>query len=131
VVVRYLPPSPPPPPATEAPTAPPTVAPTPTPAPKATPRLGASVQCRAYDFTGQNASNSHQGAANTAINQQAFNLSVAPTVTYKIWKGLNVGATYLYANPLNGCATPQQHLTPPCKAVVPHGQLPNGGVLNY
>ena len=105
---------------------------TPSPSPTKKPGLTWRVPIRAYDFTRQNASNTGQNAANKAINQWGFNLGILPHVEYdNIWKGLLAGVTYVYANPLNGCATPEQHLSPPCKAVVPHGQLPNGGTFNY
>ncbi|MDE2480729.1 MAG: hypothetical protein KGN02_00890 [bacterium] len=65
---------------------------------------------RAYDFTRQNASGNTPG-----VNQQSFNAALNLHGEYKFTNsGFSVGATYLYANPLNNCTTAQSHFTPPC-----------------
>ena len=102
------------------------------PAPSPTPRITYSVKIRAWDLFRQNASDATQAGANTAVNQAAFNLGIAPHVEYHMWKGLSAGSTYQYANPLNGdCDTEQSHLSAPCKVVVSKGQLPGGSALNF
>ncbi len=65
---------------------------------------------RAYDFTRQNASGSTPG-----VNQQSFNAALNLHGDYRFTdSGLSVGASYLYANPLNNCSTAASHYTPPC-----------------
>ncbi len=65
---------------------------------------------RAYDFTRQNAS-AHTGG----VNQQSFNAALNLHGDYKFQdSGFSVGASYLYANPLNGCVTAASHLSTPC-----------------
>lgn len=58
---------------------------------------------RAYDFTRQNAS----GFPSTAsqLNQQSANLGASLHLDYQVLNtGLSFGGSYIYANPLNGCA---------------------------
>lgn len=64
---------------------------------------------RAYDFTRQNAYGGH--AAN---NQQSFNAAISLHGDYQFAQGFDIGASYLYANPLNNCTTAVSHLSPPC-----------------
>ena len=60
---------------------------------------------RAYDFTRQNAS----GFPSTAsqLNQQTANFATSLHLDYQVLNtGLSFGGSYVYANPLNGCADP-------------------------
>ncbi len=76
---------------------------------------------RAYDFTRQNAS-----AGVGAANQASFNLGVSLHGQYDFlatpW---SLGATYLYANPLNNCTTAASHLSPPCGRNAPPALNPD------
>lgn len=85
----------------------PSPAASPTPEPKATSNpLTIRGAVRAYDFTRQNAS----GFPSTAsqLNQQSFNLGLLLHADYRILNsGFSVGASYIYANPLNGCDNPR------------------------
>jgi outer membrane porin, OprD family len=78
----------------------------PTPAPKSTSNpFTVSGRFRAYDFTRQNAS----GFPSTAsqLNQQSINFATLVNLNYRILNsGFSVGASYIYANPLNGCYNP-------------------------
>ncbi len=121
VVVRYLVPTPPP---TEAPPPPPapeaTVAPP--PPPLATPNpltLGGFV--RSYYFTSQQASNNPGTQFNfspgakynsNGVNQASWNTGIALHGDFQFPNsGWDVGATYLYANPMDGpCVVPANHL---------------------
>ena len=68
---------------------------------------------RGYYFTRQNASGSKSG-----VNQASFNAAVSLHGQYKFQdSGFSVGATYLYANPLNNCTDPASHFAPPCGKV--------------
>jgi hypothetical protein len=102
--------------------------PVPTATPK--PRWTYRGTIRAYDFTRQNATSSKQDSADTQINQQAFNLGIAPHVDYNFSQNLSVGATYWYLNPYSGCTTANSYLTAPCKVVIPKGSIPTGSELN-
>ncbi len=118
VVVRYIPATPPPteappPPAPEETVAPP-LPPSPTPNPLV---LGGFV--RSYYFTRQNASNDPgaqfdftPGAkySSTGVNQASWNTGIAVHGEYDFPSGWDVGATYLYANPIDGpCVVPANH----------------------
>jgi hypothetical protein len=120
VVVRYIPPTPPP---TEAPPPPPppeaTMAPPPPPPPTPNPlQLGGFF--RSYYFTRQNASNNPGAQFNftpgakyssAGVNQASWNSAIALHGEYDFPdSGWNVGATYLYANPLDGpCVVAANH----------------------
>lgn len=68
---------------------------------------------RGYYFTRQNAS-----ANKSAVNQASFNAAVSLSGQYTFRdSGFSVGATYLYANPLNNCSSPASHFSPPCGKV--------------
>ena len=68
---------------------------------------------RAYYFTRQNASGTKSG-----VNQASFEGAVDLHGQYAIKdSGFSVGATYLYANPLNNCSSPSSHFAPPCGKV--------------
>lgn len=86
----------------------------PSPAPSPTPNpFTYAGYVRSFYFTRQNADGYPQTAGQ--INQASFNTAVSLHGAYQFANGpFSVGATYLYANPLNGCASPQSHLTPPC-----------------
>jgi hypothetical protein len=95
-----------------------TPAPSPTPAPKATATpnpFAYGGYVRSYYFTRTNASNYPQ--ASKQINQASFNTAVSLHGQYT-FTGSNVtlGATYLYANPMNNCGDAKRHITPgdPC-----------------
>lgn len=85
----------------------PTVSPTPAPTATQPPNpFSFRGYFRAYDFTRQNAS----GFPSTAnqLNQQSINFAVAPHLEYRFLNsGFSVGGSYIYANPLNGCADPR------------------------
>ncbi len=122
VVVRYLPATPPPPPATEAPPPPPTAAPAPTAAPTAPPLPNPFTYrgyVRAYDFYRQNAYSAYGKAGpGSKANQNSENNAISLHGDYTFQPtGLSIGASYLYANPLNDCADPSKHAStvgPPC-----------------
>lgn len=81
------------------------------PAPKATPNpFSYKGYIRAYDFTRQNAS----GGVTNQLNQQSFNAALSLHGDYTFSPNWKIGASYLYANPLNNCTTAQSHFTPPC-----------------
>ncbi len=118
VVVRYIPATPPP---TEAPPPPvpeATVAPPPPPPPTPNP-LVLGGYLRSYYFTRQNASNNPGAQYNftpgakyssTGVNQASWNNGIAVHGEYDFPSGWDVGATYLYANPINGpCVVPANH----------------------
>lgn len=94
------------------------------PAPTATPNpFSYRGYVRAYDFTRQNAYSGTNGTGK--LNQQSFNAAISLHGDYAFAQGWQLGGSYLYANPLNGCTTAQSHFTPPC------GNLPAaGGQLN-
>jgi hypothetical protein len=85
----------------------PSPATSPTPEPKATSNpFTVSGKFRAYDFMRQNAS----GFPSTAsqLNQQSLNFATLVNLNYRILNsGFSVGASYIYANPLNGCNNPR------------------------
>jgi hypothetical protein len=63
---------------------------------------------RAYDFYRQNAYSGH-----SAVNQQSENNAISLSGQYRFMDtGLSVGASYLYANPLNGCTTTASNVYP-------------------
>ncbi|MBV8198951.1 MAG: copper amine oxidase N-terminal domain-containing protein [Candidatus Eremiobacteraeota bacterium] len=120
VVVRYLPATPPPPeapappPAPEATVAPPPPSPTPNP-------LVLGGYLRSYYFTRQNASNNPGAQFNftpgakystAGVNQASWNTGVALHGDYYFPGGpWDLGATYFYANPIDGpCVVPANHL---------------------
>jgi hypothetical protein len=78
----------------------------PTPAPVATSKpFTVSGFERAYDFTRQNASAYH--STKGMLNQQSLEFGTSLHLGYRFSNsGFSIGATYLYANPLNGCADP-------------------------
>jgi hypothetical protein len=119
VVVRYIPPTPPP---TEAPPppAPPPATEAPPPPPPPTPNpLNLGGYFRSYYFTRQNASNNpgvqfnfSPGAKynSNAVNQASWNSAIDLHGEYDFPSGWLVGATYLYANPIDGpCVVPANH----------------------
>jgi hypothetical protein len=68
---------------------------------------------RAYDFTRQNASTGIGGAGQ--VNQQSIELGLGLHADYRFGNTpLSVGASYLFATPANGCASPVSHPSPPC-----------------
>lgn len=83
------------------------------PAPTASPNPFAyRGYVRAYDFTRQNASSYNKPGT---VNQQSFSAAVSLHGQYTFaGSGFTVGGTYLYSNPLNGCASASSHFTPPC-----------------
>ncbi len=117
VVVRYIEATPPPteapPPAPAATVAPPPPPPTPNPL-----KLGGFF--RSYYFTRQNASNNPGTQFNfspgakynsNGVNQASWNSGIALHGEYDFSNGWDIGATYLYANPINGpCVVPANHL---------------------
>lgn len=110
------------------------IAAAPSPSPTATPPSRAftlSGKVRAFDFTRQNASSSVQGGANKAVNQQSFNIGIALHGEYRFDPHLSAGATYFYANPLNACADPKSHLSPPCGKVTAPGLNPDDSVPGF
>ncbi len=67
---------------------------------------------RAFDFTRQNAYGGH-----SAVNQQSFNAAISLHGDYQfLGSGFDIGASYLYANPLSNCVSAVSHLSPPCGA---------------
>ena len=118
VVVRYVPATPPP---SEAPPPPaPVETEAPLPPPLATPNpLKIGGYFRSYYFTRQNASNNPGAQFNftpgakyssTGVNQASWNSGIALHGEYDFQTGWNVGATYLYANPINGpCVVAANH----------------------
>ena len=92
-------------------------APTPAPSPKPTPNpFSYRGYVRAYDFFRTNASTLPGGAGQ--VNQQSFNAALSLHGEYKLpASGFTVGASYLYANPFNGCSSATSHLLPPCGKV--------------
>jgi len=86
----------------------PTASPKPTPSP-----LSYSGYYRGYYFTRQNTSGYPQTFK--MINQATFNQTIDLHVGYQFENTpVTIGATYLYANPLNGCQSPTSHLSLPC-----------------
>lgn len=85
----------------------PTASPTPAPAPSEKPNpFLIRGYFRAYDFYRQNASGFPSTA--TQLNQQSANFAGSLTLGYRILNsGFSVAGSYLYANPLNGCADPR------------------------
>ena len=70
---------------------------------------------RGYYFTRQNASGYNKTGT---VNQATFNAAISLHGQYTFENsGFSVGATYLYANPLNNCTTAASHFTPPCGKV--------------
>jgi hypothetical protein len=68
---------------------------------------------RAYDFTRQNASTGVGGAGQ--VNQQSIELGLGLHADYRFANTpFSVGASYLFAVPTDGCASPVSHLSPPC-----------------
>ncbi len=68
---------------------------------------------RAYYFTRQNATAQKGGTGQT--NQASFAPAISLHGEYKFGSSpISVGATYLYASPLNGCTSPTSHLSTPC-----------------
>ncbi|MGB6952232.1 MAG: OprD family outer membrane porin [Candidatus Cybelea sp.] len=116
VVVRYVEPTPPP---TEAPAPEETVAPPPPPPPTPNP-LTVGGYFRSYYFTRQNASNNPGTQFNfspgakynsNGVNQATWNSAIAPHADYAFANtGWDIGASYLYANPMDGpCVVPANH----------------------
>lgn len=113
--------------------------PSPSPAPSTSPPASAAPPFsfrgffRAYDFTRQNASTGIGGAGQ--VNQQSIELGLGLHADYRFANTpLSVGASYLVADPTNGCASPVAHLSPPCgklkaPALNPDDSLP-GFALN-
>jgi hypothetical protein len=117
VVVRYIQATPPP---TEAPPPPPPATQAPPPPPPATPNpLKLGGYFRSYYFTRQNASNNPGAQFNftpgakyssTGVNQASWNSAISVHGEYDFPGGWDVGASYLYANPINGpCVVPANH----------------------
>ncbi|MFY9884160.1 MAG: copper amine oxidase N-terminal domain-containing protein [Candidatus Cybelea sp.] len=118
VVVRYVPATPPP---TEAPPPPaPVETEAPAPPPSATPNpLKFGGYFRSFYFTRQNASNNPGAQFNftpgakystAGVNQASWNSAISLHGEYDFQSGWNVGATYLYANPINGpCVVAANH----------------------
>jgi hypothetical protein len=118
VVVRYIEATPPP---TEAPPPPPPATATPPPPPPPTPNpLQLGGYFRSYYFTRQNATNNPGAQFNftpgakystAGVNQASWNSAVAFHGQYDFPGGWNIGATYLYANPMDGpCVVPANHI---------------------
>ncbi|MEO9170724.1 MAG: hypothetical protein ABI282_07125 [Candidatus Baltobacteraceae bacterium] len=107
----------------------------PSPAPSAAPKVSApfvfSGKLRAFDFTRQNASNSQQGGAYKAANQQSFNLGVGLHGSYSFDQNWTVGASYFYANPLGGCSSPNSHSAPPCGKVTQPALNPDDSIPGF
>ncbi|HEX3466278.1 MAG TPA: OprD family outer membrane porin [Candidatus Elarobacter sp.] len=84
---------------------------TPTPAPKPAPNpFSFRGYVRAYDFTRLNAI---RGVS--AVNQQSIEPGISLHGDYRFGTSpISVGASYLYASPLNGCTDPASHVRPPC-----------------
>lgn len=89
----------------------PAASPTPSPAPSP---FTYSGYVRSYYFTRQNASSYVK--TNSQFNQASFNTGISLHAAYQFSPNWSVGGTYLYADPLNGCANPATHLDPtsPC-----------------
>ncbi len=86
------------------------------PAPSATPNpFSYKGYLRGYYFTRQNASGYNKTGT---VNQASFNAAIDLHGQYQFQNsGFSVGATYLYANPLNNCTTAASHFNPPCGGV--------------
>ncbi|MDB5042588.1 MAG: hypothetical protein JWN27_3314, partial [Candidatus Eremiobacteraeota bacterium] len=88
---------------------------------------------RAYDFTRQNASKAIGGSGQ--VNQQSIELGLGLHGEYRFGHTpFSVGASYLVAEPTDGCASPIAHLSAPCgkvkaPALNPDDSLP-GFALN-
>ena len=68
---------------------------------------------RAYDFTRENASSGIGGAGQ--VNQQSVELGLGLHADYRVANTpFSLGASYLFAIPTDGCASPASHLSPPC-----------------
>jgi hypothetical protein len=117
VVVRYVEPTAPPTEASPAPEE--TVAPPPPPSSTPNP-LKVGGYFRSYYFTRQNASNNPGTQFNftpgakynsNGVNQASWNSAIAPHADYAFGStGWDLGATYFYANPINGpCVVPANH----------------------
>ena len=93
-----------------SPAAPPAVAvATAAPSPRPQP-LSFRGYLRAYDFTRLNAIPGVK-----AVNQQTLEPGLSLHADYRFGtSAFSAGASYLYATPLNGCASPARHLQPPC-----------------
>jgi len=88
-----------------------TPAPTPAPHTSASPNPFAySGYVRSYYFTRTNQSNFPQAAHQ--INQASFNTAINLHGQYTFTGNLTLGATYLYANPVNNCGSASSHLDP-------------------
>ncbi|MEA2786913.1 MAG: hypothetical protein QOF71_3017 [Candidatus Eremiobacteraeota bacterium] len=89
-------------------------APSASPSPPAAPNpLSVRGSFRAYDFTRQNASTGIGGAGQ--VNQQSIELGLGLHADYRFANTpFSLGASYLFAVPTNGCASPVAHLSPPC-----------------
>lgn len=91
----------------------------PSPEPKPTPPvLQWSGYDRAYYFTRTNAANH--------VNQASFNDALDVHGQLRLGGGFGLGATYLYADPFDGCSDPASHIAPGnCKTkTTPGSQLP-------
>ena len=142
VVVRYIPPTPPPTEAPPPPAPPATMAPP--PPPPATPKpLTLGGYLRSYYFTSQQASNNPGTQFNfasgakynsNAVNQASWNTAIALHGDYNFpGSGWDVGATYLYANPINGpCVVATAHFKgEPCVTQYPPNTNPFDSLPGY
>lgn len=92
--------------ATQATPAPTPAAPAPAAAKKAANPFTYSGYLRAYYFTRMNSP-----SATGKLNQATYNNALSLHGAYKFNNsGFSLGATYLYANPFNGCGSPASHL---------------------
>jgi hypothetical protein len=105
-----------------------------TPAPSASPNpFSYRGYIRAYDLTRQNAYSGTNG--NGKVNQQSFEPAISLHAEYNYQgsgvKGLGLGASYLYGNPLNNCSSAVSHLTPPCGNVTQPNLNPDDTLPGY
>lgn len=90
-----------------------------------------TAKVRGSYYTRQNAINSLQNKANTAVNQESFNLGLTLHAEYHLDRRWTAGASYFYANPLSGCGTPVSHLTPPCGRVAAPSLNPDDTIPGF
>lgn len=103
-----------------------TAAPQAVPKKEANGRFHYSGYLRSYYFTRTN--NFAGQTPPGTLNQAAFNTGISLHGSYDLGSGLSIGATYFYANPLNGtCSSSAASRLPPCS----HPAAYNQSLLPY
>ncbi len=108
----------------------PSPVPSPSPVPAPSHPLSFRGFFRAYDFTRQNASTGIGGGGQ--VNQQSVELGLGLHAEYAPSSTpFSAGLSYLVATPLNGCASPASHLSPPCGKLKAPGLNPDDSLPGF